>query len=312
VPGLSRSEARANEPGGTCSSLLFRAVLLLRPVLRTTAPFFSPARRTQKFANRIDDEALGSDAHQLAPGWSPPARRDLASDTKSPPIFDREAFRAPAHSLHCPSFSLLSIQLPFLSHLVQSFVVRPHSLLIHLLTAIPGLVLVRRALSLALLCDVAQPSHRASARKEMTREDPPICRSLLILFLRSRPARVAARSSSGGTSRRRRGLSAPTTARSISRRSRLAFQSRYCNAPRAPRSRAYVRQGVDRATASTPVRAHEETACAADAIRYYWAWSAGGSECEHGARTCGVHVDKVRGIEWSACFFFLSIFAQSC
>jgi hypothetical protein len=64
-----------------------------------------------------------------------------------------------------------SVQHSLLSHLVQSFVVRPHSLLIHLLTVMPGLFLVRRALSLALLCDVAQPPHQASARKEITRED---------------------------------------------------------------------------------------------------------------------------------------------
>ena len=62
------------------------ALFLSRPPLPENSPW-------------IDDEASSARRpFQPASGGSPPARRDLASDTRTP-IFDRAAFHAAAHSL---------------------------------------------------------------------------------------------------------------------------------------------------------------------------------------------------------------------
>ena len=70
---------------------------------KESALFLSPARRTQEVAVWIDDEVLESDAHQFAPGGPAcPSRPRLGHNT--PPIFDREALRASAHSLRYRDF----------------------------------------------------------------------------------------------------------------------------------------------------------------------------------------------------------------
>jgi hypothetical protein len=86
--------------------------------------------------------------------------RDLASDTKSPPFSIEKHFVLPPTLCTAQAFPSFPSSVSFLSHLVQAFVVRLHSLLIHLLTATPGLVsrATRTALSLAMRRRTTFPS----------------------------------------------------------------------------------------------------------------------------------------------------------
>ena len=88
-----------------------------------TSSFLYPARHSQKTRHGSMMRHGQPDALcQPASGGSPPARRDLASDTRTP-IFDRAAFHAGAHSLRyytlfiqsCVCFSLsLGLSFPLL------------------------------------------------------------------------------------------------------------------------------------------------------------------------------------------------------
>ena len=89
--------------GGTCS---YSSSVLppVRPFFPKrfgffTSSFLYPARHSQKTRHGSMMRLRQPDALcQPASGGSPPARRDLASDTRTP-IFDRAAFHAAAHSL---------------------------------------------------------------------------------------------------------------------------------------------------------------------------------------------------------------------
>jgi hypothetical protein len=153
--GVERSLC-ASEPGGTCSSLSLvpSPVLPLHSVLRTAAPFFSPARRTQKFAKQ--DRQMVPSCSTLISSLRVGSRPPVATSprTPNPPFFDREALRAPAHSLRCssnPSFpsSFLS-SFPSITFSTASYSTASPSLNIMLtVTSVPSRA-TRPALSFAM------------------------------------------------------------------------------------------------------------------------------------------------------------------